>query len=301
MSTVLQLENICKSFGQGRKKTEALKSIDLQVSEGEVCGFIGGNGAGKSTTIKIILDLVRPDRGVVTLYGQDSASPNSRRGLAYLPEKATANGLLTPLEILRLNLSLHDIKRTDEISHCMNWLDRFGIASVASKRIGGFSKGMMQRTLLAQCFAVEPRMLILDEPLSGLDPQGRRLVVDLLQEFRSAGGTMLFTSHVLHDVESVADRVVVIDQGEIIANRSCQSLWHEGDKFVLMVWSAKPLESYQAKTGDYYQREINRAELGAEITRLENLGAVIVSAQPVQNLESMFFSSTEKKASDGTQ
>lgn len=150
--------------------------------------------------------------------------PEARRGLGFVPENPSLQDFLTPYEILLMGLRLHGLRLGDERKHCMHWLERLDLAAVADSRLRGFSKGMLQRTALAHALAIKPRLLILDEPLSGLDPVGRKDVVDILDEYRRQGGTLFFSSHVLHDVERIADRFGLIHQGQLLTIRSPQEL-----------------------------------------------------------------------------
>ena len=192
--------------------------------EGEVFGFVGPNGAGKSTTIKVMLDIINDYQGQVRIYGVDARNAEARRPLAYVPEAPALYEQFTPLEILRMGLSMYGIRRKDADAWCMQWLERFSIAASAKRRIRELSKGTVQRVALAHAMAVEPRLLVLDEPLSGLDPVGRKDVVDILTEFKQQGGAIFFTSHVLHDVERIADRFGFINKGELLTVRSPREL-----------------------------------------------------------------------------
>lgn len=195
------------------RKVTALSDVTFSVGQGEAFGFVGPNGAGKSTTIKMLTGVLTPGTGTAALFGQDSYLPQARLGVGYVPENPYLYDYLTPLEILGMALNLHKVRRRDAHQHCMEWLERFDLAHVAKKTIRKFSKGMTQRTALACAMVIDPKLLILDEPLSGLDPIGRKEVVDILAEYKRAGGTIFFSSHVLHDVERLADRYGLIHRG----------------------------------------------------------------------------------------
>lgn len=158
----------------------------------------------------------------MTIYGTDAHRAEARQGLAYVPEAPALYDQFTPLEILRMGLAMYGIKRSDADAWCMQWLERFSIAEYAKQRIRQLSKGNVQRTALAHAMAVEPRLLILDEPLSGLDPVGRKDVVDILNEYKSRAARF-FTSHVLHDVERIADRFGFINKGQLLTVRSSRA------------------------------------------------------------------------------
>ena len=147
-----------------------LHGVELDINEGEAFGFVGANGAGKSTTIKIIMDIIRADSGRASIFGVDSRDPRARLGMSYVPENPYLYDYLTPYELVRMGVMQHGLNVPDIKKHCYGWLERFGIAQAAKKRIRNLSKGMTQRTALAHALACEPRLLILDEPLVGSRP-----------------------------------------------------------------------------------------------------------------------------------
>lgn len=268
---------------------EALKGISLSVEEGEVFGFIGPNGAGKSTTIKILTGVMSPSAGLASLFGVDVTRPESRVGLGYVPENPSLPDYLTPLEILSMGLALHGSKPADVRKHCLHWLDRFGLADVAGKVVRGFSKGMAQRTALAHAMAVEPRLLVLDEPLSGLDPIGRRDVVDILSEYRRQGGTIFLTSHVLHDVERLADRFGLIHKGELRAVRAPGELVGEEERvLVRSQGSAAALPGMIVEPGGRWVLEVGSSSLWETLRALEAAGHTLIEIKPTLSLETAF-------------
>jgi len=267
---------------------EALKGVSLAVAEGEVFGFIGPNGAGKSTLIKILTGVMRPTAGKAALFGFDVLDSAARSGLGYVPENPSLPDYLTPLEILGMGLTLHQRKVADKKAHCLNWLARFGLAEVANKTVRGFSKGMAQRTALAHALAVQPRLLILDEPLSGLDPIGRREVVDILAEYRQQGGTIFLTSHVLHDVERLADRFGLIHKGELRAVRSPAELAGEDDRVLVRSQGAVALADMQAEPGGRWVVEVPRTALWPTLHALEAAGHAVIEVKPTLSLETAF-------------
>jgi ABC-2 type transport system ATP-binding protein len=224
VSAALEFHGVSQTFRAKGKAVQALREVNLRVAEGEVFGFVGPNGAGKSTTIKVMLDLINDYSGEVRLYGTSSRDPKSREGIAYVPETPALYEQFTPLEILRMALSMYGIRRRDEKAWCMGWLERFSVAENANRRIRELSKGNVQRVALAHAMVVQPKLLVLDEPLSGLDPVGRKDVVDILNEYKNQGGAIFFTSHVLHDVERIADRFGFINKGELLTVRSPREL-----------------------------------------------------------------------------
>lgn len=286
---VIELENVSKSFGRGRKRVSAVNSVSFSVNEGEAFGFIGANGAGKSTTIKMIMDIIRVDSGDIRLLGRESSDPNSRRGVAYVPENAYLYDYLTPMELLRIGLMQHGVRPNDPKDHCMGWLEKFGIAAAANKRIRSLSKGMTQRAALAHALACQPRLLILDEPLSGLDPVGRKDVVDILSDYRRSGGTIFFTSHVLYDVEAVADRFCLIAHGRVALIKSAIDVVKESPELVIEVsGDAGELDGWQKQLGDRWTKRVPKQNIWPLLKAVESRGLHLLSVKPSLNLETVF-------------
>ncbi len=196
---------------------EAVKGITFDVRRGEIFGFLGPNGAGKTTTIKTMLGLIFPTRGSVTLFGIPAVEPEARKRVGYLPENPYLYQYLTALEIMDLFGRLAGIPGPERASQSKELLRRCGLGSVMDRPVRGFSKGMLQRAGLAQALLGDPELLILDEPMTGLDPIGRKEVRDLILEERDRGRTVMFSSHILSDVEMLCDRVAIVNRGELAA------------------------------------------------------------------------------------
>lgn len=284
----IDVVNLSKTYPRTLSSSsfEALKGISFQVEVGEAFGFIGPNGAGKSTTIRILTGAMRQSGGEAFLFGKHLALPCSRKGLGYVPETSSLPDYLTPLEILQMSRRLHALDPNDGC--CMGWLDRFGIAPVAKKIVKGFSKGMAQRTALANAMAVSPRLLILDEPLSGLDPIGRRDVVDVLSEYCRGGGTLFFTSHVLHDVERLAHRYGLIHQGKLMAVRSPAELTGATEKVTVRTIGSAKVEGFSEEAPQRWYAEISRHELWLFLQRAEQAGHTLTEVRPFLSLETAF-------------
>lgn len=195
---LVEVAGLIKRFKLKGREVNALDDVSFTVAAGESVGFIGQNGAGKSTTIKILFGAIRADAGEALLMGRSAEDPRSRAGVGYVPENPYLYEQLTPREVLSAGLRLHGIRGVENTRRTALWLDKLGIAYAADKRIRNLSKGMTQRTALAHAFAIQPELLVLDEPMSGLDPVGRRQVADLMQEYRQQGGTLFFSTHILH-------------------------------------------------------------------------------------------------------
>jgi ABC-2 type transport system ATP-binding protein len=266
----------------------ALKGISLNVVEGEVFGFIGANGAGKSTTIKILTGAIHPSRGIARIFGQNVANHNARKSMGFVPENPSLPDYLTPLEVLRQALALHGIKHDNPDAHCRYWLERFQIGHVASKIIRSFSKGMAQRTALAHAMCIQPKLLILDEPLSGLDPIGRRDVIDILAEYKSDGGTVFLTSHVLNDVERLADRFALIHRGEIKTVKSPIDLVCESPNFVVRSMGEQPVNNMRQDGKQRWIGEVSGDGLWRRLAVLEQAGHRLIEVRPQLGLEQIF-------------
>ena len=227
---LLRLEALRKTYRDPMtlKPFTAVRDVTLELERGEIFGLLGPNGAGKTTTIKMILGLARPTAGRVLLDGREPSDPASRRKLGYLPENPCFYDHLTPLEYLDLSGALFGIARQVRRSRANELLERLGLASHARKPLRKFSKGMTQRVGLAQALINEPTFLVLDEPMSGLDPVGRSEVKELLREQRARGVTVLLSSHVLSETESMCDRVGILKSGAMVEVGAVSSLLASG-------------------------------------------------------------------------
>jgi len=211
------LGGVTKAFhghlGLGR--TVAVDGLSFEVEQGEIFGLLGPNGAGKTTTLKMITSLLRPDRGEVTLFGRSPRDPVARKRLGFLPENPYFYDYLTAEEFLDLYGRLKGMLSPRRRVAVQEQLVRVGLERHARTALRKFSKGMVQRLGLAQAILDEPDLLILDEPMSGLDPVGRRDVRDLILSYRAAGKTVLFSSHILQDAEMICDRVAIVREGTL--------------------------------------------------------------------------------------
>jgi len=203
---------------------EAVKGITFDVKRGEIFGFLGPNGAGKTTTIKALLGLIFPTRGELKLFGTPVSDPSARRKVGYLPENPYLYQYLTALEIMDLFGRLAGVPDDTRRTQSEEILKRVGLGSVMDRPVRRFSKGMLQRAGLAQALIGDPELLILDEPMTGLDPIGRKEVRDLILEERSRGRTVMFSSHILSDVEMLCDRVAIVNRGELVAYGTFEEL-----------------------------------------------------------------------------
>ena len=215
MTIAIKTSNLNKCYKKGvrGRKVDALSSLDLEVRQGEVFGFIGSNGAGKSTTIKILMGLIRPSVGQAWLFDRQVTEPRSRERVGYLSEHPHFYDFLTPIELFRLFGTIRGMEpklirqRTEEL------LNLVSLSEAANRKIRGFSKGMVQRLGISAALLDDPDLLILDEPMSGLDPLGRHLVATLIRDLQEKGKTIFFSTHIIPDIETLCDRVGILVKG----------------------------------------------------------------------------------------
>ena len=213
----------------GRPKAKAVNSIDFEIRQGEVVGLLGPNGSGKSTTVKMLLGLLYPTGGRLSVFGRSPRVVATKREIGYLPEESYLYKYLTAAETLDFFGSLFNLSAQDRKERIDQLLEMVGLEHARRRRVGEFSKGMARRIGLAQAMINDPSFLILDEPTSGLDPLGCREVKDLILTLKRRGKTVLVTSHLLSDVEDVCDRVIILYGGRIRAQGSLNELLTVGD------------------------------------------------------------------------
>lgn len=219
---ILEVTGLVKAYRRGfwgRSGLPAVDGVSFDVARGEIFALLGHNGAGKTTTFKAILGLVHADAGSITIDGIDSQDCRSRRRVSYLPESPTFHENLTANELLDFFGRLLGLDRQTRRAETTRCLERVGMADVSDRRLAHCSKGMRQRIGIAQALLGRPELLILDEPQSGLDPVGRRMVRDLLLDLRRDGATIVLSSHIVPDVAAVADRVAVLRRGRVAGIR----------------------------------------------------------------------------------
>jgi ABC-2 type transport system ATP-binding protein len=287
---IITLQGVSKSYRDKRfRRFQALRDVTLSVHPGEAFGFIGPNGAGKSTTMKILTGIIKADAGDACMFGLPVDDHHARRNMSYVPENLYLYDYLTPLEILMMGAHMHGLPEAGLRQHCMNTLERFGIAHVADKRIRNFSKGMTQRTALAHALACKPRLLILDEPLSGLDPIGRKDVVDILLDYRLQGGTIFFSSHVLNDVQRLGDRFGIIHKGVLRSVNTPASLIGGSDSsLVVCTEGISPLPEMTCDGVDKWKMEVEEVHLADCLGRLREAGHRLIEVRRGPSLEQAF-------------
>jgi ABC-2 type transport system ATP-binding protein len=215
---ILRTEGLTKVFDVGFVKRRTVRAVDdlsLSVEEGEIFGFVGPNGAGKTTTIKMLMGLIHPTRGRAFIFDAPIPSRRSKARIGYLPEHPAWYEFLTGREALEFFAGLSEVPANQRRGRCEELLALVGLADAGEMQLRKYSKGMQQRLGIAQALVGDPAFVVLDEPMSGLDPIGRREVRDLIQELKRRGKTVFFSTHILPDVEMLCDRVGVIIGGKL--------------------------------------------------------------------------------------
>jgi len=217
--TVIEIENLTHDYQTGfwsKRSLRALDGLSLRVEAGEVFGFLGPNGAGKTTTFKILMRMLRPTAGEARILGRPLDDLRMRARIGYLPERPYFYQHLTARELLLYCGALCDLPRDRAARRATELLDQVGLSDSADRRLRKFSKGMLQRVGLAQALINDPEVLFLDEPMSDLDPLGRREARELIAGLRARGKTIFFSSHILTDVEAMCDRVAILNRGRLV-------------------------------------------------------------------------------------
>jgi len=227
---VIEIAQLTKTYtlGLGQVPLRALEGLDLNVHEGEVFGFLGPNGAGKTTTIKILMGLIHPTSGTTKLLGQSIDNIQTKSKIGFLPESSHFYEYLTASEILTFYGHLFDLPKRTIKERTISLLKQVGLESSANMQLRKFSKGMLQRIGIAQALINDPELVVLDEPMSGLDPIGRKEMRGLIQNLKTQGKTVFFSSHITHDVEMICDRIGILVGGRLLRIGGLSELLADG-------------------------------------------------------------------------
>ncbi len=223
---LIRVEGLHKEFRLGlmRRRVLAVRGVSFAVERGDIFGFLGPNGAGKTTTIKMLTGLIAPTGGTATIFGARVPSPEAMKRVGFLPENPYIYPYLTPTEFVELCARLSGLSSRAARDRTRTVLDQVGVLYAADRPVRKLSKGMLQRTGLAAALVADPELLILDEPMSGLDPVGRKDVRDLIVEERRRGRTIFFSTHILSDVETLCDRVTILRRGQVVVSGRLEEL-----------------------------------------------------------------------------
>jgi len=257
----------------------AVHDLSLEVKAGEVYGLIGPNGSGKSTTMKAILGLLKPTEGETSIFGIPSIEVASRHSVGFLPENPYFYKHLTGRETLHFYGSLCGMRGAKLKERAAAMLELTGLEDAASRRVGGYSKGMLQRLGLGQALIHEPQLLVLDEPTAGVDPAGSRKIRDLIIEFRTRGITVLVTSHLLEQMQEVCDRVGIMAHGRMVCEGQLEELIAVENQTEMVLENASPALL---------------AQIDAMVKAAGNGAKILRSGHPRTTLERLFLEATDE-------
>jgi ABC-2 type transport system ATP-binding protein len=276
---VLRVEGVKKSFrgDLSLAKREVLHGVSFAAKEGEVLGFLGPNGAGKTTTIKVILGLIRPDAGAVTIFDRPAGRPDAMARVGYLPEMPYFYPHLSLREFLEFCGLLSGVPRAGLAGRIERIVETVDLSAHVDQRLKVFSKGMLQRAGLAQAILHDPDLLILDEPFSGLDPVGRKMVRDILVDLKRRGRTIFFSSHILPDMEALCDRACIIREGVIVKCVGLDDLVRLGEGRVEVTvrgWKPEMLR----RVRDYVESSSERGDEALLVVRAQRLVRPVIES-----------------------
>ena len=285
------------SVGFWRKRPKcALRPLHLQVEQGEIFGFLGPNGAGKTTTLKMLMGLVFPTGGTAKILGMEINDPSMKAQIGFLPEQPYFYDYLTARELLEYFAGLSGVPAKERSRRAEEMLVRVGLKDAGGVQLRKFSKGMLQRVGIAQAIIHEPKVVFFDEPMSGLDPMGRREVRDLMDQLRQEGKTVFFSTHILSDAEALCDRVAIINLGELQGVGAVADLTSSVQNNVEIIWqgtavpqSLRALGAECHVAGDTVRAILHEANQDAAIEALRRERVRLISVVPVRtSLEDYF-------------
>ena len=274
--TVLAISDLKKTFKVGftRKVVDAVRGISLEVAKGDIFGFLGPNGAGKTTTIKMCMDLIRPSAGTISLFGASPGSLAARQRIGFLPEQPYFYDYLKPAELLDFFARLYGVPRAVRRKRIDELLELVGLGLTKDRTLRRFSKGMVQRVGLAQALIGDPDLIVLDEPLSGLDPIGRKELKDIILGLKRQGKTVFFSSHILSDIELLCDRIAIIDKGKLKYSGTTRDFVLGGQKEVEILASIPGGETLDKVTK--LAKSVEQFHAGTKIVCMSDQSPVIV-------------------------
>ncbi len=312
MSYIIEIENLSKDYEVGfwkKKRVRALDDLNLQVTGGQIFGFLGGNGAGKTTTIKILMSLIFPTTGKAKILGSDISDVKMRSRIGYCPENPYFYDYLKARELMNYFGELFGLDPALRNQKTEELLTRVGLDEKDwNKQLRKFSKGMLQRVGLAQALINEPEIVFLDEPMSGLDPIGRREIRELIHELREKGTTVFMSTHILSDIEALCDRVAILRKGKLAATGNLDELLSESGAAQVYEVNVKGVAAaalenelkgiagatISAKPTGANIQITDEKDIDLILPIIRNAGGSLVSVQPVkQSLEELFVKETE--------
>ncbi len=305
---VVRVRKIVKDFrpGFGLRRKRVLHGVTFDVHEGEIFGFVGPNGAGKTTTLKILMGLIRPTEGRASILDRDVGESEFRNQIGFLPENPYFYPFLTAREILGFYARLSGVEAGRRKSRVDELLEVVNLSHAADARLRTFSKGMLQRVGVAQALINDPAIVFLDEPMSGLDPIGRKEIRDVILSLRNAGKTVFMNTHILSDVEMICDRVAIIVKGVIRHQGSIDEILPDSAHSTDVVVAQLPvdvatrleadLEIEMRGLGERVEMRVSAKRVGDVLRASIEAGAQVVSVTPHRHsLEEVFLSAVREE------
>ncbi len=312
MENVIEISNLTKDYEVGfwrKRKVRALDGLNLTVERGQIFGFLGGNGAGKTTTIKILMRLLFPTAGTAKILGADISDTSMHSRIGYCPENPYFYDYLTARELMNYFAELFGYDKQEQKRRTENLLTRVGLDEKSwDKQLRKFSKGMSQRVGIAQSLINDPEIVFFDEPMSGLDPLGRREIRELISDLRNSGTTVFMSTHILSDIEALCDNVAILRGGKLAATGKLTELLFnagEAQSFEIVVKGA----DYEQLKNSFVQSSVSNLSFNANgvnitvtdeneivtiIETAQKFGGKLVSVQPLrQSLEELFVKETK--------
>jgi ABC-2 type transport system ATP-binding protein len=302
----ITIEGFRKDYAAGfwkKKRVTALQPLHLSVEQGETFGFLGPNGAGKTTTLKLLMGIIFPTAGTATILGRHYQDPEIKKRIGFLPEQPYFYDYLSAPELLDYFAGLSGMPAAERKQKIPAILEQVGLGDVGNKQLRKFSKGMLQRVGIAQAIVHNPDVVLLDEPMSGLDPLGRHEVRELIQSLKDARKTIFFSTHILSDAEALCDRVAVIHKGELRgvgvvnelrsgAGTKSEVIWQGADALPAVTRDVTDTHV----TGELVRVAVAKDQLDRVLEKLRQQGATLISVTPLHGtLEEYFLAQTSKE------
>ena len=296
---VIEVKGLVKHFSQKGKRIKAVDGISFSIEKNKIYGFLGPNGAGKSTTIKVMMGLIYPTKGQVLIRNIDASKPEARKSVGFLPENPSFPEALTGWELIEFSAKMHGVSKDQARVRGREILEQLLLEDSADRPIRKYSKGMVQKIGFASVLVHKPDIIVLDEPMSGLDPVGRFIFKKILKDFKNEGGTIFFSSHIIPDVEDLCDKVIVINKGKILTVLDVEKI------------RTLSIRAYEIvfKTNKELDADFDIEDIGESMKKvkvdaprvfkildwLKNYDAELLSIQPIsENLESIFIKLTQE-------
>lgn len=301
----IEINNLTKKYRTGffLRQTTAVENLNLSINEKEITGFLGPNGAGKTTTIKSVLGIITPTLGTIRVFGKEPRYVSVKSRIGFLPEEPYFYDYLTGYEFLKFYGKLFGIESKTLKKRIESLLNKVGLSKSAHKPLKKYSKGMLQRIGVAQALINDPDLIILDEPMSGIDPIGRRDIREIILNLKEQGKTVFFSSHILSDVEMICDQIAIINKGHLVEVKKINELRKKGESIYEISVLANNVKIFELfinedncikERGNLLIFESNAENKQELLKRIIDAGGEIVSILPVhQSLEEIFFEKIE--------